>query len=198
MYYMIDNKDSFVYNLVAYFRELGCDIVVERADRINLETLDMSAIRGIIISPGPGKPEEADIPLQIVRDFGAQIPILGVCLGHQILAHVFGGTVCKGTRPMHGKVTPITHTGQRLFRNLSPGFSVTRYHSLVAVEDTVTDTFHIDAQAEDGVVMAISHKELPLYGIQFHPEAILTEHGHNMLQNFLDLCKDWWDQHAMH
>jgi len=198
MYYMIDNKDSFVYNLVAYFRELGCDIVTERADHIQLETLDMSSVRGIIISPGPGKPEEADIPLQILRDFGGQIPILGVCLGHQILAHAFGGTVCKGTRPMHGKVTPITHTGLRLFRNLPPGFSVTRYHSLVALEDTVTDAFHIDAQAEDGAVMAISHKEHPLYGIQFHPEAILTEHGHDMLQNFLDLCKDWWDQHAVY
>jgi len=198
MYYMIDNKDSFVYNLVAYFRELGCDIVTERADHIQLETLDMSSVRGIIISPGPGKPEEADIPLQILRDFGGQIPILGVCLGHQILAHAFGGTVCKGTRPTHGKVTPITHTGLRLFRNLPPGFSVTRYHSLVALEDTVTDAFHIDAQAEDGAVMAISHKEHPLYGIQFHPEAILTEHGHAMLQNFLDLCKDWWDQHAVY
>jgi len=196
MYYMIDNKDSFVYNLVAYFRELGCDIVIESADRINPDELDMRGVHGIIISPGPGKPEDAKVPLQIVRDFGAQIPILGVCLGHQILAHAFGGTVCKGTRPMHGKVTPITHIGERLFKDLPPKLSVTRYHSLVALERTVTDHFHIDAHAADGAVMAVSHKEHPLYGIQFHPEAVLTEHGHDMLQNFLDLCKDWWNQHA--
>jgi len=196
MYYMIDNKDSFVYNLVAYFRELGCDIVIESADRINPNKLDMRSIRGIIISPGPGKPEEAEVPLQIVQEFGAQIPILGVCLGHQILAHAFGGTVCKGERPMHGKVTPITHTGKRLFKNLPPKFSVTRYHSLVALENTVANSFHIDAHAADGAVMAISHKEHPLYGIQFHPEAVLTEYGHDMLQNFLNLCKDWWNQHA--
>lgn len=196
MYYMIDNKDSFVYNLAAYFKELGCDIVIERADRIAPETLDMHGVRGIIISPGPGKPGDAAVPLQIVREFGAQIPILGVCLGHQILAHAFGGIVCKGERPMHGKVTPITHTGERLFRDLPPSFSVTRYHSLIALEDSVTDHFHIDARVEDGAVMAISHKAHPLYGIQFHPEAILTEHGHKLLQNFLDLCKDWWNQHA--
>jgi len=196
MYYMIDNKDSFVYNLVAYFKELGCDIVIESADRINPKELDLRGVRGIIISPGPGKPEDAVVPLQIVGDFGAQIPILGVCLGHQILAHAFGGTVCKGQRPMHGKVTPITHTGKRLFKDLPLGCSVTRYHSLVTQEDTVTDNFHIDARAEDGAVMAIAHKAYPLYGVQFHPEAILTEHGHKILQNFLDLCKDWWTTHA--
>jgi len=196
MYYMIDNKDSFVYNLVAYLRELGCDIVIDRADRISPDTLDLQGVRGIIISPGPGKPEEAEASLQIVRTYGDKIPILGVCLGHQILAHVFGGTVQKGNRPMHGKVTPITHTGRGLFRDLPPSFSVTRYHSLVAEERSITDAFHIDATADDGAVMAISHKERPLYGVQFHPEAILTEHGHALLQNFLDICNDWWNQHA--
>ena len=196
MYYMIDNKDSFVYNLVAYFKELGCDIVVERADRITLDTLDLQGVQGIIISPGPGKPEDALVPLQIIRDYAGQIPILGVCLGHQLLAHAYGGTVQKGERPMHGKVTPITHTGKGLFQSLPPVFSVTRYHSLVAAQDSIEHAFHIDATAPDGTVMAISHKEYPLYGVQFHPEAILTEYGHALLQNFLTLCNDWWNQHA--
>ena len=198
MYYMIDNQDSFVYNLAAYFKELGCDIVIERADRIRPETLDLQGFRGIIISPGPGKPEEAAIPLQIVADYAGEIPILGVCLGHQILAHAYGGKVGKGMRPMHGKVSPITHTGKRLFQNLPPHFSVTRYHSLVADPTDLERSFHIDASAEDGVVMAISHKDHPLYGVQFHPEAVLTEHGHALLQNFLHICNDWWRQHASH
>jgi len=196
MYYMIDNKDSFVYNLVAYLKELGCDITVMQADQISPEQLDLPGVRGIILSPGPGTPAQAEVPLAVVERFSGKVPILGVCLGHQVIAHAFGGTVEKGVRPMHGKVSKIAHSGERLFRDLPTSFSVTRYHSLVALEDTVSDQFYIDSRSEDGAVMAISHKERPLYGIQFHPEAILTEHGHALLQNFITLCNDWWNQYA--
>jgi len=196
MYLMIDNKDSFVYNLAAYFRELGCQITVRRADQISFDEIGLDGLRGIIISPGPGKPEEAVLPLEIVRELSHRIPILGVCLGHQVMAHAFGGTVQKGERPMHGKLSKVRHTGVRLFQNLPPLFSVTRYHSLVVKGDTLGGAFTVDAYAEDGAVMGISHRTRPLYGIQFHPEAVLTEHGHALLRNFLILCDDWWDGNA--
>lgn len=196
MYLMIDNKDSFVYNLAAYFRELGHEIIVEQADRISPVELRINGIEGIIISPGPGKPGQAEVSLQILKKCKNLVPVLGVCLGHQVIAHAFGGVVCKGVRPMHGKVTQIKHTGKRLFQSLPETFSVTRYHSLVVEESTVRENFYIDAYSQDGAVMAISHKLFPLYGIQFHPEAVLTECGFEILQNFHILCKNWEERNA--
>lgn len=195
MYYMIDNKDSFVYNLVAYMKELKQEIQVVRADHICLTSLDMQGIRGIIISPGPGHPKEAEIPLGVIEQYGEHIPVLGVCLGQQVLAYAKGGVVTKGLRPMHGKISEISHNSRGLFCNLPEKFSVTRYHSLVVQEDSVKEQFHIDAKAEDGAVMAISHKKLPLYAVQFHPEAILSQHGHAILQNFINICEEWWQRH---
>ena len=185
-----------MYNLAAYFKELGCKIILERIDKINIDKLDMSMVSGIIISPGPGKPEDAYVSINILKEYESKIPILGVCLGHQIMAYVHGGTVKKGIRPMHGKVTKISHSGKSLFLGLPSNFSVTRYHSLVTEEYSVSQKFNIDAKSQDGAIMAISHKELPLYGIQFHPEAVLTEHGHDILKNFLKICDDWWKKNA--
>jgi len=196
MYLMINNKDSFVYNLVAYFKELGHHIDVYSTDAILHKDLNMNGIKGIIISPGPGKPEQATNVLKILQKYKNSIPIMGVCLGHQIIALAFGGVVCKGIRPMHGKVTELSHNGERLFKNLPGLFSVTRYHSLVVKESTVQKHFFIDSYSEDGVVMAISHKTFPLYGVQFHPEAILTEHGFDILRNFNNICEEWWGIYA--
>lgn len=187
-YYMVDNNDSFVFNLAAYFKELGHDVVVERVDRIDIKAFDVNKFDGIIISPGPGSPEKALLPLQIIMKYKNRIPILGVCLGHQVIAHAFGGIVRKGQKPMHGKVTKLHNTGYRLFKGLPETFSVTRYHSLVVDEQTIGDNFFIDSFSEDGAVMAISHKSAPIYGVQFHPEAVLTEYGYDLLKNFHNLC----------
>lgn len=186
MYLMIDNYDSFVYNLKAYFEELGTEILVKRSDEITIEEIEGMQPQGLVISPGPKRPWDAALSEQAVRRFAGEIPILGVCLGHQVIGHVAGATVEKGTRPMHGKVTEITNSGRGLFRNLPRKFRVTRYHSLVVKKDSLPKEYQIDAVAEDGAVMAISHRELPIYGVQFHPEAVLTEYGHELLENF---CK---------
>lgn len=186
MYLMIDNYDSFVYNLKAYFEELGAKILVKRSDEITIEEIERMQPEGLIISPGPKRPQDAVLSVEAVRRFKGRIPILGVCLGHQIIGHVAGAAVEKGAHPMHGKVTEITNSGRGLFRNLPRKFCVTRYHSLVVKKDSLPKEYQIDAVAEDGAVMAISHRELPIYGVQFHPEAVLTEYGHELLGNF---CK---------
>ena len=163
MLVMIDNYDSFVYNLAAYFQELGQEIRVVRNDRVSVEDLaEMKKLEGLVISPGPGRPEDGGVSQEAVRHFTGRIPILGVCLGHQIIGHAFGAGVVRGSRPMHGKVTRICHRGEGL-----------------------------DALSEDGAVMALSHREYPLYGIQFHPEAVLTEYGHELLENFIRICREW-------
>ena len=174
MFLMIDNYDSFVYNLKAYFEELGREIMVRRSDQINIEEIEKMQPEGIILSPGP----------PIIKKYAATKSILGVCLGHQVLGHCCGAVVEKGSRPMHGKVTGIRNNGTGLFEGLPEKFKVTRYHSLVVREDSIPEEYRVDAVAEDGAVMGISHREIPLYGVQFHPEAVLTEYGHELLENF--------------
>lgn len=192
MLVMIDNYDSFVYNLAAYFQELGQEIRVVRNDRVSVEDLaEMKKLEGLVISPGPGRPEDGGVSQEAVRHFTGRIPILGVCLGHQIIGHAFGAGVVRGSRPMHGKVTRICHRGEGLFKGLPESYPVTRYHSLIVERSTVPGQLRVDAMSEDGAVMALSHREYPLYGIQFHPEAVLTEYGHELLENFIRICREW-------
>lgn len=192
MLVMIDNYDSFVYNLAAYFQELSQEIRVVRNDRVSVEDLaEMKKLEGLVISPGPGRPEDGGVSQEAVRHFTGRIPILGVCLGHQIIGHAFGAGVVRGSRPMHGKVTRICHRGEGLFKGLPESYPVTRYHSLIVERSTVPGQLRVDALSEDGAVMALSHREYPLYGIQFHPEAVLTEYGHELLENFIRICREW-------
>lgn len=189
MYLMIDNYDSFVYNLKAYFEELGKEIAVIRCDKITLEEIEDMQPSGIILSPGPKRPQDATLCIDIVEKFQEKIPILGVCLGHQVLGLCSGATVEKGIFPIHGKISEISNNGLRLFAGLPTKFNVTRYHSLVVNKDTISNNYSIDATTADGVVMGISHKTLPLYGVQFHPEAVCTEYGHALLNNFCKICR---------
>ena len=189
MYYMIDNYDSFVYNLSAYLKEEGQDTLVRRADEASIEEIYALAPRGLILSPGPRRPADADKSLQILRAFQNQIPILGVCLGHQIIAHAFGAKVCKGQRPMHGKITPVFHDGAGLFAGLPASFEVTRYHSLVVSRENLPACLSVSAVSPDGEIMGLSHNAMPIYGVQFHPEAVLTQFGHQLLANFLNICE---------
>ena len=191
MYLMIDNYDSFVYNLKAYFEELGKEILVKRSDRITIEDIENMNPEGIILSPGPKRPWDASLCVETVNKFKGKIPILGVCLGHQVIGYCAGATVEKGEKPMHGKVTRIYHNGKGLFEGLPEAFKVTRYHSLIVKEKTVSDEYRIDSIAEDGAVMGISHRTLPLYGVQFHPEAVLTEYGHELLDNFCRIAENF-------
>ena len=186
MYLMIDNYDSFVYNLRAYFEEAGHEILVVENDGITIGQIRQMKPEGIIISPGPKTPKDAGISAEVIRKFAGEIPILGVCLGHQTIGYVAGATVKKGTRPMHGKLSLLTHSGEGLFRGLPQDFLVTRYHSLVIDEATLPQEYQVDARTEDQAVMAISHRTYPIYGVQFHPESILSEQGHQLLANFLN------------
>ena len=190
MYLMIDNYDSFVYNLKAYFQELGRDILVRRSDEITLADIQAMQPQGIILSPGPKRPWDAQLCVDTVKRFGGKIPLLGVCLGHQVLGHCAGATVEKGVRPMHGKVTRVHHNGTGLFAGLPREFDVTRYHSLVVRQDTLPEDYQVDCVAEDGAVMGLSHRTLPLFGVQFHPEAVLTQYGHELLENFCRLAEE--------
>ena len=190
MYLMIDNYDSFVYNLKAYFQELGRDILVRRSDEITLADIQAMQPQGIILSPGPKRPRDAQLCVDTVKRFGGKIPLLGVCLGHQVLGHCAGATVEKGVRPMHGKVTRVHHNGTGLFAGLPREFDVTRYHSLVVRQETLPEDYQVDCVAEDGAVMGLSHRTLPLFGVQFHPEAVLTQYGHELLENFCRLAEE--------
>ena len=189
MYLMIDNYDSFVYNLKAYFEELGREIAVKRSDQTTVDEIEKMQPQGIILSPGPKRPWDAEVCVQTVERLQGKIPILGVCLGHQVLGHCCGATVKKGERPMHGKVTEITNMGTGVFEGLPKKFKVTRYHSLIVKEDSIPTDYNVDAVSEDGAVMGLSHKILPLYGVQFHPEAVLTEYGHELLENFCHIAE---------
>ena len=190
MYLMIDNYDSFVYNLKAYFQELGRDILVRRSDEITLADIQAMQPQGIILSPGPKRPWDAQLCVDTVKRFGGKIPLLGVCLGHQVLGHCAGATVEKGVRPMHGKVTRVHHNGTGLFAGLPREFDVTRYHSLVVRQETLPEDYQVDCVAEDGAVMGLSHRTVPLFGVQFHPEAVLTQYGHELLENFCRLAEE--------
>ncbi len=189
MYLMIDNYDSFVYNLKAYFQELGREILVKRCDEITLEEIEHMQPEGIILSPGPKRPWDAELCMEVTERFQGQIPILGVCLGHQVLGHCCGAVVQKGERPMHGKVTELKNNGTGVFAGLPEKYKVTRYHSLVVKKESVPEEYQIDAVSEDGAVMGISHKIWSVYGVQFHPEAVLTEYGHELLENFCRIAE---------
>ncbi|UXI01517.1 aminodeoxychorismate/anthranilate synthase component II [Photobacterium sp. TY1-4] len=189
MLLMIDNYDSFTYNLYQYFCELGAEVQVVRNDEIDIAGIEALAPSHLVISPGPCTPNEAGISLQAIEYFAGKLPILGVCLGHQSLAQVFGAEVVRARQVMHGKTSLVVHTGRSVFTGLNQPLTVTRYHSLVVKADTLPDCFDITAWTErDGEmdeIMGIAHKTLPLEGVQFHPESILTEQGHQLLANFL-------------
>lgn len=191
MYLMIDNYDSFVYNLKAYFEELGRQIIVRRSDHITMAEIEEMHPEGIILSPGPKRPWDAEVCMDTVKRFQGKIPILGVCLGHQVMGHCCGATVEKGSRPMHGKVTGIRNNGSGIFEGLPESFKVTRYHSLVVRENSIPEDYRVDAVSEDGAVMGISNKTMPLFGVQFHPEAVLTEYGHELLENFCRIAEEY-------
>lgn len=190
MFLMIDNYDSFVYNLVRYYEELGINIKVCRNDKITINEIEQMKLQGIIISPGPKSPKDAGISLEIIDAFKGKIPILGICLGHQTIGHYFGCDIVKGKEPVHGKISEVYHNGMGVFTGLKSPVKVTRYHSLVV--ENMSDDIEVTAQTKDGVVMGIRHKEFLIEGVQFHPEAELTEHGHKMLKNFLDEAEKWW------
>ena len=189
MLLVIDNYDSFTYNLVQYFGELGAEMKVVRNDAMSIDEIRDLAPDRICISPGPCTPTEAGISCDVIREFGQNakqaIPILGVCLGHQSIGQVFGGEVIRADRLMHGKTSPIFHTGKSVFEGLPSPFTATRYHSLIVKRDTLPDCLEITAETENGTIMGLMHKELPIHGVQFHPESILTEDGMKMLENFL-------------
>lgn len=191
---MIDNYDSFTYNLVQYFGELGEDVRVYRNDEISLETIEALAPKRIVISPGPCTPNEAGISMPTIQHFAGRIPLLGVCLGHQSIGQVYGGDVVRARQVMHGKTSPIYHHNVGVFRNLNNPVTATRYHSLVVSKDTLPDCLEMTAwtQNEDGSVdeiMGLRHKTLMVEGVQFHPESILTDQGHALLKNFLDATR---------
>ena len=185
MLLMIDNYDSFTYNLVQYFGELGERVTVYRNDQLTLNDVDALAPSHVVISPGPCTPNEAGISVDRVREYGARIPILGVCLGHQSIAQAYGGNIVRAPTLMHGKTSMISHEGESLFGEIPTPFQATRYHSLVVEESSLPDCFEITARADDGEIMGIAHRAHPVVGVQFHPESILTQYGHKMLHNFL-------------
>ena len=185
MILMIDNYDSFTYNLVQYCGELGADVEVVRNDAIQLDQIRKMKPDYIIISPGPCTPNEAGISMDVARSLGGEIPILGVCLGHQSIAQAYGGTIIRAPRLMHGKTSMIEHEGKSIFDDIPTPFQATRYHSLVVEESSLPDCFDVTARADDGQIMGITHREDAVFGVQFHPESILTQYGHKMLHNFL-------------
>lgn len=187
MLLVIDNYDSFTYNLVQYFGELGAELEVFRNDEITVEGIRDLNPGKICISPGPCTPAEAGISCEVVRAFGESVPMLGVCLGHQCIGHVFGGKVVRADRLMHGKTSPIHHQGESVFGGLPNPFEATRYHSLIVQRESFPESLDITAETAEKEIMGLRHRELPIHGVQFHPESILTDQGKQLLQNFLDL-----------
>jgi para-aminobenzoate synthetase component 2 len=185
MILVIDNYDSFTYNLVQYLGELGAEVVVERNDAVSVDEIRKLAPSGVLISPGPGRPEEAGVSLEVIAKLGAEIPIFGVCLGHQSIAQHFGASVVRADRLMHGRTSEILHQGQGVFESLPSPLTATRYHSLIVKRDTIPDELEITAWTDQGEVMGIRHRQLRIEGVQFHPESFLTEHGHDLIRNWL-------------
>jgi anthranilate synthase/aminodeoxychorismate synthase-like glutamine amidotransferase len=182
---VVDNYDSFVYNLVQYLGELGAEPIVRRCDQVTVAEAEVMAPDGILISPGPGRPEDAGVSNELITTFAGRVPVLGVCLGHQCIGQVFGGSVVRAPQVMHGKTSVIHHTGKGVFEGLPDPIEATRYHSLVVDRASVPDVLEVTAETEDGIVMGLRHRQLDVEGVQFHPESILTAKGHDLLANFL-------------
>jgi anthranilate synthase component 2 len=186
---LIDNYDSFTFNLAHYLGALGAEVSVWRNDEISVADVLAGRPDAIVLSPGPGTPDTAGVCLELVAAASASTPILGVCLGHQAIGQVFGGEVVRGPVPMHGKLSRISHNARGVFRGINGPFQATRYHSLIVARKTAPPELEITAETEDGLIMGVSHRALPVHGVQFHPESILSEHGSLILQNFLDLAR---------
>ena len=191
MIVLIDNYDSFTFNLVHYFGGLGAEVDVHRNDRITAEEVIAADPDAIVLSPGPCTPKEAGICLDVIGKAGARIPIFGVCLGHQAIGQAFGADVVRAPAPVHGKVSEMQHEGRSVFRGINGPFTATRYHSLVVDRASMPPQLTITAETGDRLVMAIAHRTLPVHGVQFHPESIASEHGHTIIKNFLDLASEW-------
>ena len=191
MLLLIDNYDSFTYNLFHYLGELGAEVVVKRNDELTAAQALAMKPDAIVLSPGPCDPDRAGICLELIKTGGALVPILGVCLGHQAVGQAFGGKVVRAPAPMHGKLSRIHHTGKSVFRGLNNDFEATRYHSLTIAPDSMPHDLEVTATSGDGVIMGVMHKKLPVHGVQFHPESIASENGHALLQNFLNIAKDF-------
>ena len=187
MLLVIDNYDSFTYNLVQYFGELGADPQVRRNDAITPQEVEKLKPKKIVISPGPGRPQDAGISMELIRRLGSRIPLLGVCLGHQCIGEVYGGKVVRAGRLMHGKTSPIQHDGKGVFAKLPNPFEATRYHSLIVEKESVPSCLQVSAETAEGEIMGLRHKEYPVHGVQFHPESILSKEGKDLLANFLSL-----------
>jgi anthranilate synthase component II len=185
MLLMIDNYDSFTFNLVQYFGELGAEVKVVRNDELEVEEIEALSPSHIVISPGPCTPNEAGVTLETIARLAGRVPILGVCLGHQAIGQAFGGKVVRAKQVMHGKVSRIEHDGHGVFSSIPQQFVATRYHSLVVERESLPECLEVSARSEDGEIMGLRHRTLAVEGVQFHPEALLTEHGHRMLQNFI-------------
>jgi anthranilate synthase component 2 len=190
---LIDNYDSFTWNLVHYFGALGADVTVRRNDEVTVAQVMDSQPDAIVLSPGPCTPHEAGVCLDLIAAAQTEIPIFGVCLGHQSIGESFGGEVVRAPLPVHGKLATIRHEGETIFHGINGPFEATRYHSLVVRRETMPADLRVTAQTDDGLVMALSHVRLPVHGVQFHPESILSQHGHRILSNFLDLARVWND-----
>ncbi|HLS41996.1 MAG TPA: aminodeoxychorismate/anthranilate synthase component II [Paenalcaligenes sp.] len=187
MLLMLDNYDSFTYNLVQYFNELGVEVVVHRNDQITIDEIEALKPSRICVSPGPSTPANAGISIPLIRHFAGKLPLLGVCLGHQAIGEAFGGKTVHAKQIMHGKVSPITHNNTDVFAGLPSPFNVTRYHSLAIDRQSLPECLEITAQTEDGEIMGVRHKDFAISGVQFHPESVLSEHGHALLKNFLTI-----------
>jgi anthranilate synthase/aminodeoxychorismate synthase-like glutamine amidotransferase len=187
MILVIDNYDSFTYNLVQYLGELQVELQVRRNDEVTLDQIRKLKPERILVSPGPCSPRESGLSNEVIRTFGQEMPVFGVCLGHQCIGHVFGAEVVVNYRMMHGKTSPIKHNGRDLFAGMANPFIATRYHSLVIKRDTMPDCLEITAESDEGEIMGVRHKQLPIWGVQFHPESILTENGRQIIRNFLRL-----------
>ena len=185
MLLLLDNYDSFTYNIYQLFSDIGAQVEVVRSDKISIDGIHANGYRGIIISPGPGIPQDAGISEEVIRQLGGEIPILGICLGHQAIGEVFGGRVVRAGEIVHGKASPIRHSGTGLYRDLPNPTEVARYHSLIIARENLPDVLDVTSQLDDGTIMGVRHKTLPIEGIQFHPESILTPEGRRMMQNYL-------------
>ena len=188
MLLLIDNYDSFTYNLYHFLGELGAAVDVRRHDQVSVAEVMALHPQGIILSPGPCDPDRAGICLELIEAAAGKLPILGVCLGHQAIGQAFGGKVIRGPVPMHGKLTAVQHQGEGIFQDIPSPFMATRYHSLVVERGSLPDCFTVTAETENGLIMGLAHRELPIHGVQFHPESIASEHGHRLLGNFLRLA----------